>query len=424
MIEDISGKNYTNSAGNIILTVTEDKFAAYLTFTDSPGVIDENEILALLKKAGIKHGFSSAIKYNQLHGIKKELDKPFLIARGTDPNANPEINLLFDRHKCFNPHESYNVMEMTQFEKMSKGQALAEIAAGAASNVGKDVLGNEVSGISQVKPDFWAHIGQDIELDENTNTLVAMKSGYPFIDDFGKIQIKSDFYINENIVGIRMEINGDLVVNGTIENSHLQIDGSLTVYGHVKDCMHHGIIVSGDINVDFAEHSRLISKGQIKIYNTVSDSILSAVDGIWGDENSTVIGGLLQCSNSISLYNVGTEKPVLTEIEISLNTYTKEMLKLTQAKLEDTENLPSDKFDETARLTKLMMELEKKYLTEIDQILDSPEKRHKISILKSVYPETRIRILNHSHTITEEKGKTIFTLLNNDLVVNEVDRFV
>jgi uncharacterized protein (DUF342 family) len=424
MNEIKAGRSYTNKIGSIVLTLTEDNFAAYLTFRDSTGIVDENEILALLKKAGIKHGFSSAIKYNRLRGIIKEVDKPFLIAKGSDPNANPEINLLFNRKKCFNPHESYNVMEMTHFEKISKGQALAEVSAGSATHKGKDVLGNEISRIGSVEPDFLAHFGSDIELDENTNTLIAVKSGYPFVDDAGKVQIKSDFYINEDITGIAMEINGDLVVNGIIENSNLIIDGNLTVYGHINDCMRHGIMASGNIDLDHAENSRIVCNGQIKFYNTVNNCILSANDGILGDEDSNVAGGLLQCSNSISLQNVGNETPTLTEIEIGLATYTKEMLKMTQAKMGYVENLPSNHHDESNRLEALLKELEKKYMQEVDEILDAPEKRHKISILKSLYPEIRIRILNHSHTITEPKGKTIFTLIDNDLVVNEVDRFV
>lgn len=424
MNEEITGRTFSNKTENIILTVTDDNFAAYITFKDVPGIIDENEILVLLKKAEIKHGFSSAIKYNRLHGIKKELNQPFLIARGTDPNANPEVNLLFDRKKCFNPHESYNVMEMTLFERISKGQPLADVSAGSATNAGKDVLGNEITGISSAEPDLLAHFGPEIELDEETNTLIAMKSGYPYIDDNGKIQIKSDFYINENIIGISMEINGDLVINGLIENSNLIVDGNLTIYGNIKDCMRYGIMATGNIDLDFAENSRIVCNGQIKFHNNVNDCILSANDGIWGEENSTVSGGLLQCSNSIVLHNVGSKLPVLTEIEISLATYTKEMLKMAQAKLGYVSKLPSDQQNESTRLANRLKEIEIQYMAEVDQILESPGKRHKVSILKSLYPETRVRILNHSHTITEEKGKTIFTLIDNDMVVNEVDRFV
>jgi uncharacterized protein len=424
MNTEITGRSFSNKAENLILTVTDDNFATYLTFKDSSGIINENEILALLKKAGIKHGFSSAISYNRLHAIKKEINKPFLIARGSDPNANPEINFLFNRKKCFDPLKSYDVLEMTHFEKVSKGQPLAEISTGTVTNAGKDVLGNEVTGMSNVEPEFMAHFGSEIELDKETGTLVALKSGYPYIDNTGKIQIKSDFYINENISGISMEINGDLVINGLIENANLIIDGNLTVYGNIKDCTQHGVFASGNIDFDFAENSRIVCNGQLKFHNNVNDCILSSKDGIWGEENSTVCGGLLQCSNSIVLHNVGNELPVLTEIEIGLATYTKEMMKLTQARLGFVERLPSNHHEELSGLNARLMEMEKQYIAEVDEILESPEKRHKISILKTLYPETRVRILNHSHVITEEKGKTIFTLIDNDMVVNEVDRFV
>jgi len=417
------GKEFTNKAENIILSITDDNFSAYLTFADSPGIIDENEILALLNIAKIKHGFSNAIKYNRLHSIKKDLSIPFLIARGTDPNATPEIKLIFDKKNCFNPHESYNVMEMVHFEKVSKGQPLAELSVGSTIGTGKDVLGNDLTLISNIEPNVVDHFGPDIELDAETNTMIALNSGYPYVDTAGKIQIKSDFYINEDIMDISLELNGNLVINGQIKNTHLIVDGNLTVYGSIRDCMQHGLCATGNIDLDYAENSRIFCNGQIRFHDSVKNCILSAFEGIVGEENSSVSGGMLQSSNSISLFNVGNELPALTEIEISLATYTKELLKMIQAQSSTENDLAAEDLDNSSNLNRQNI-MEEKYLAEIDQILNSPEKKHKISISNSLYPETRVRILNHSHVVTEEQGKTVFTLIDNDMVVNEVDRFV
>jgi len=421
------GKTYHNNAENVILTIAENNLAAYLTFRESPGFIDENDILKLLKQANITHGYASAINYNQQHNIAKEIDKPFLIALGTDPNSKPEISLLFNRAKCFNPNDSFSVFDMAQYISIKKGEALAEVSVALSSQAGKDIFGNDINKFSKDEPSIYDYIGKNIKFDEESNTLIALTSGYPYIDGSNHIQIKSDFYINENLEEVNLELFGDLVVNGMVINSNLEIKGDLMIYGDIEDCLDYGIFAEGDITLDNAENSRLVSKGQIKFHNEVKNCLISANEGIWGDENSVLSGGLLQSSNSITLFKVGEEKPTRTEIEIALSTFTKEQLKRVQSKLDALTN-PTKKIKADPGLAdtynRQLHELENQYLEEVDNILKAPPKRFKISVIKKTYPEVLFRILNHSSVVKEERGKISFTLINNELVINEVDRFV
>ncbi len=422
------GKTYINNAENVVLTVSDDNIAAYLTFKDAPGFIDENEILKLLKQANVSHGYSEALKYNLRNKIKKEPGKPFLVALGSNPNAKPEITLLFDRTRTFNPDVSFNVFEMDQFVTIERGQPLAEVSVALSSQAGKDIFGNEINKFSKEEPTIYNYIGKDIRFDEDTNQLIAMKSGYPYIDNTNRIQIKSDFYINEDLENVDLNLHGDLVINGFVFNSNLNICGDLMIYGEIEDCMDYGIFATGDITMDYAYDSRIVSGGQIKFHNDVENCLLSASEGIWGDEKSNVVGGLIQSANSIVLYSVGSEKPVVTEIEICLATYTKELLKRTEAKLnnifEKSSSKQSKDNEEKENYSKQLIELEEKYIQEVEAALKEPPKRFKISVVKQVYPEVLIRILNHSHTVKNEKGKMTFTFVDNEIVINEVDKFI
>lgn len=422
------GKTFANSDETILLTVSDDNYAAYLTFLENPDFIDENEILNLLKKANITHGYSAAINYNKQRNIKKEPGKPFLIAMGTNPNAKPEITLHFDRSKCFDPYSSFNVFEMEKFVAVEKGQPLADVSLALSSSSGKDIFGNEVTKFSKHDVSVYNFIGKDIKFDNEANQLIAMKSGYPYIDNTNKIQIKSDFYINEDIENAELNLYGDLIVNGVIYKSNLNIFGDLVVYGDIEDCINYGIFATGNISMDFAENSRLVSNGQIKFHNEVENCFLSATEGIWGEENSSVIGGLLQSENSISLYSVGSEQPVITEIEIALVTFTKELLKREEAYLNKLINNTSNKQNPDNRLIQQyqqkVKELEEKFTKQVQVALNSPPKRFKISVEKQVYSETLFRILNQSHRVKTPKGKMTFTLVNNELVINDIDKYV
>jgi uncharacterized protein (DUF342 family) len=427
-MNDLShGETLKSKSENIILTISEDNLAAYVTIRKNPDFIDENEILKLLKTANITHGYATAIQYNKKHKLQKEYDKPFLIALGSNPNAKPEITLLFDRSRCFDPNVSFNLFEMEQFVSVKKGEVLAEVSAILTEQTGKDIFGKSISKFSKEEPSIYNYLGKNVKFDEENSQLTALKAGYPYIDGSNRIQIKSDFYINEDLEDISLRLSGDLVVNGAIYNSHLEIDGDLMIYGEVEDCKDFGIIANGDISLDFAENSRIIANGQIKFHNEVNNCHLSATQGIWGEENSKVTASTLQSANSITLFSVGDEQPSLTEIEVSVCTFKKELIKKAQFELQKHSQSKSKKIQpDPSLISKIEAEiknLENEYLKEIDSVLSMTPKRLKISIIKKTYPPVNIRILNHSDNIKTEKGRINFTLVDNELVINEVDRF-
>ena len=53
MTEFSNGKTFYNKTKNVLLTLSEDNFSAYLTIDSPDGIVDEDAIKDLLMQAGI-----------------------------------------------------------------------------------------------------------------------------------------------------------------------------------------------------------------------------------------------------------------------------------------------------------------------------------------------------------------------------------
>lgn len=422
MTEIVNGKTYYNKTKDVFLTLSENKFSAYLTIDTFDGIVDENTIKNLLSKAGITNGFDEAARYNRLYNIKKEVGKPFLIAQGSNPDAGIEIDYFFDQEKCFIPDESYDVFEINKYVRVLKGEALAKVNVSSENSIGKDLFGNEIvsSNLATINPEEL--FGENIRLDQETSQLIALKAGYPYIDFQNKLQLKTDFYINESITKAELELFGDLVINGDLKDSVVIIEGNLVVYGKISDCMLPGIFVNGDLNVDDAYRSRLVCNGKFNFHNSLKNCITCATDDFIGDDESILSGGLTQSAGSIKLYEVGSPEQHLTEIEVVFAPYVKEQLKKLTNRLNLLLAKPKNQEAEIDELNQQIGDLEKIYLKIVEDYFEPPVSDHKITISKNVYPETRFRIFDHVHIILDEKSTTTFALIDRNIVINEVDK--
>jgi uncharacterized protein (DUF342 family) len=422
MADLTDNKSFYNVSKDVLLTLSDDNFSAYLTIESPDGIVDENTIKDLLMQAGITNGFEEASRQNRLQNNVKEIGVPFLIARGSNPNADCSVDYIFDRENSFIPDESYDVFEMNKYDKILKGQPLAKVLVESQDSIGKDLFGNEVttSGSNLLNPEEL--FGENIVFDENTNLLIAQKSGYPYVDFQDKLQIKTDFYINENVYEAEFELYGDLVINGDVSASKIIIDGNLIVYGNIENCMKPGIFVSGNFAVDDAVNSRLICDGEFNFHNNIKNCILCASRNIVGDEESILFGGLTQSAASIKLDTVGNQDKYLSEIEIGFAPYLKERLKYLTDILDNIQFIPEGRDAEIDQLKTQIANLEKQYLGIVDEFFEPSVIDHKITIAKGVYPETRFRIFDNTHVILDEKSTTTFALVDRNIVINEVDK--
>lgn len=419
MNEINDGKIYANSDKSLFLTIAQDNLSAYLTIEDNGTMIDEKEISSLISSVGIKNGLEKAVDYNQKHEIVKEIGKPFLIALASTKKDKAEISYLIDLESCIDIDKNYDMDELAQFEKVKKDQVLAEVSATNTQDSGTDIFGNEVSVNKNSLINIDDLLGNNVHFSEETNQILASNAGYPYINYENKIAVKSTF-LSQDIHDTTKQIYGNTTIEGIITSSNLEIFGDLWVKGNIRNCNDKGIIVHGDVILDFIEDSRIFVSGKITINNNARNSVIYAGGLIKAEENSSISGGLLQSGEKMELFTVGSPLNLLTEIEIAIAPFLKEQNRILRNKLDQARK--ETELDETliTSFVEKEKELQEKFSNEIEKLTDSIPRI--INIKGTVYPNTNIRILKNITEISEEKNNIEISVSESGMEINEVDK--
>ncbi len=412
-------KTYSNSDKTLLLTIAKDDLSAYLTVEDNGSMIDEKEISSLLSSSGIKSGLEEANEYSIKNKITKEMGKPFLIALANVQTGELEISYNFNPESCINIEERYEMDDLAQFEKVIKNHPLAEIPVGGEQKAGIDILGNKIS--SEQKPQINVEdvLGDNVYYSAETNQILSSEAGYPYLDHENKICVKSSF-MSQDIHNIDKTIYGNTTFDGVISNSNLEIFGDLWVKGNIRDCNNSGILVHGDVILDYIEDSKIVASGKITINKNARNSLIFANGSIEAGEFSSISGGIIQSGKSVEVFSIGSPIGTLTEVEIAIAPFIKEQIHITGNKLIQARD--DSEVDESL-ISSLAVKLRELY-SEFDNEI---EKSHndaslQIAIKEKAYPNSKIRILKGTIEIFKEKDNINISAYESGLEINEVDR--
>ncbi len=413
-------KVYTNNDKTVLLEISEDNCSAYLTIKDPKYFVDEKDISDLLISAGIKYGIEKATEHNVKSEIKKEVNKPFLIAMGTRSKAQSRISYLFEPKKCFNPDEPVDIFEMEKFYSIHKDQPLANLLVGSERLPGMDIFGNEISdGEEVIINNIDEFVGENVYYSEKDSHIRASKPGYPYIDTLGRTNVKSDFVINNDIKGMNLNLSGNVVVDGVINNSKIEINGNLIAKSNISECLDSGVYVSGDVEIEFAENAKIVSGGTLRFNKSVRSCIVRADNGIIGKDNSSITGGLIQSGTDIDLYSVGSPFATLTEVDITTSPYLKEQIKLLQNELLFARNNSKENEEKIQQLSASLTELESRYENELDECSNKKIEDISITVRDKIFPVTSFRIFKFSRKISKETGRVTFSIKNDTFETNK-----
>lgn len=391
-----------NESGSLVLEVSEDGFSAYLTIKDSGQMIDENEITSLLNMAGIRTGVDEAVLYNRQQKIKKELNKPFLIAFKTKPESQLEISYLFDENNCFDPYEFKSITELDNLERVQKNSPVASLLISGMVKTTTDIFGNEITPKVAEEKVVDDYLGKNVFYSEEKKQILAKKSGYPYIDEQNRINIKSQFKIEEDIEEASLDFFGDLIIKGNIINSNLKVDGDLRVNGNILNSENDGILVDGDIQFRSAENSRIICSGGITFRKEIKFCHIIAENGISGKGDSKIVGGLTQSGSNIDIATFGDDMDIPTEVEITVSPFCKERIFSLYQQLNEIEENSPDNSELIEQLTKEIKNFENKYEEKFDKYIIRKDKEFHITAVKTVFSEVSLRILNKTRKISKE----------------------
>lgn len=388
-------RSYKNGKENLILEIAEDGFSAYLTIIETGDIIDADDISDLLNSANIVAGVKEAAAKNQKEGIEKEFDTPFLIACRQKEQSELSIDYLIDTENCYNTAMNYSLADLEPLTKCKKGEPIAELEVTGANKSSMDIFGNEITpGLAEERI-AERFLGKNVYYSKKTKQIFAAKAGYPYIDEEEKINVKTDFSIN-NIEKAELEFFGDLIVKGDIIKSELEIEGSLIVKGSIRNCDRAGIIAKADIQADFIEESVIVCGGKIFLKDGAKSSYIIAEEGVGGSEKAYFIGGLIESGGNVTLAQIGYSKGVKTEIDITISPFSKDMIK----RFSQLER--SEEQEYWQNYYKIKME---RYLAgELESL--------RITAIKKIYNDCFLRVYNKSMKISKElDGYSLYNYL-------------
>jgi len=419
MIDLTDMKVYTNTAKTLSLAVSKDNLSAYLTIEDNSNMIDEKEISLLISSAGIKNGLESAKNYNLKNEIVKEFGKPFLIASASVQISKAEIQYEFDIKSCLNIEKRYELNALSTYEKVLKDQPLAKVSVDDNQDCGFDLFGNKLTENAEPQIDLEKILGNNVYYSAETKQILSSEAGYPYFDLENKICIKSNF-MSQDIHNIHSIIYGNTTVDGVISNSTLEIYGDLWVKGNINDCMHGGIVVHGNLILDYADNSKIIASGKITINKNTRNCLIYANEEIEAGENSSISGGVIQSSKRLDVFSIGSPLGTLTEVEIAITPFLKEQIRIVDKKLDQARNTSEVNEILISSLTAKLRELQSSFNKELEKLPVTDSLM--ITIKEKVYPNSKIRILKNSLAISEEKSNIQLVGDESGLTINEVDR--
>lgn len=335
-------ERYTNSREDIIIEITENKMCAMMTIKREGGVIEQDEILALMNDAGITNGFVSSIDQEG----EKLLHKPFKIAEVKGINQEITVDLYYKNEELYFPKTPLNEANIFRLVYVQKGSPIGKLTFNEEMLSRKDVLGNYLISLKGRNSVIDKYKGENISFNLDTMEYLAEINGYLSLDQSGKYSIVNKLTINQDIgrdygniyilgnltirgdvINVRhIRILGALTIEGNVVQSNLYAEQGIIIKGIIKNCNSGGVTSPGNIECQDIRDSKVFSGSELIVGGSVINSRLVGEVAIEVADDAEVLASDLNSSRSIKVGNVKNSSEANSNLEISVSPYTKEQL--------------------------------------------------------------------------------------------------
>ncbi|PKL82920.1 MAG: hypothetical protein CVV24_07640 [Ignavibacteriae bacterium HGW-Ignavibacteriae-3] len=440
------------------VTVDENNMKAFVTVKE-PGSEEETEItsqivLDYIRNSGVKFGLRESV-IDEIIESKSWGDR-FLIAEGVTPiNGEPaSLELCFPTDISYKPqikedgHVDYK--EVSIVHSTVKDHILVRKTPASKGMDGMDVYGHKI--LTYPGKDCDIKTGQGTYRDpENINLIKAAVDGiicYHSQNQFLEVQ---KLYVVQNSVDYStgninvkssIEIKGDvkpdfsvttpynIEVKGVIEQASINCDGSLTVKIGIKGAPDKLIKTGGDIHANYIQNAQIKCRGSVYSGLEIRNTTIECDDQVvLVKAGGVIIGGKIMAVNNVTAASISNLYYVPTEIEVGINLQIKEkilekegqikaankLLAEVEKKIETIEKRPpgavqgpsvsklkeqkADFLKEIERLRNRLKEIQKDYFNVAGAF---------VSVSKTVYPGTIIKISGAVFEVKEELSHVIF----------------
>ncbi len=444
------------------IEIAEKRMKAFLQIKESAGDdITLEDLFGLISQKGIKFGINKEQVTEIAAGNKK--GEQFLIAEGEYPTAgeNARLEFLFPTDKSHHPqikedgHIDFH--EVGIVNSTVKDTLLVKKIPATLGKKGIDVFGSEVA--AESGKDMAIQTGPGVYRDPaDTNLIKSSADGVIFFDEQKNyIEVQKLFQVKGSVnfstgnlnVKSSVEVQGDvspgfsiktpynIQINGMVEQAAILCDGTLNVRKGIVGDGKQAISAGGDIHAGYINNQTIKCKGNLYVANELRNSYVECGGEVVILKNSGVIlGGRIIATKKIVAGVIGNVYGVATEIEAGVNLEFKEAYDAKKADIsaqlkmmenlkrkmpveeEETEGKNEKKkrlsFEDECtdcgerldRLRKDLKEIEKNYFNVEDPI---------VSIAKTVFPGTVIKIKQAVYEVKEEMSHVIFKLVDDEI---------
>jgi hypothetical protein len=423
-----------------------------------------------IKQALAHNGVTYGVDEKAINDLieNSQFDKAVVVARGQEPVAGNNANLVFKFSKVqeFKPKEDkdgrIDYRDLDFIQSATKGQVLVEKIPPTEGTPGTDILGQPVSARSGRDVKFPAGPGTAVS-EDGTKLLATIEGAIVYASRIIKINdvhtIGGDVCIETGnikhngslIIRGKVDSNFEVVAKGDIEiaksvdDAKLVSGGNIMVKGGFLGSNRGLLKADGDVTVKYVNDQKIISGNDVRIggeaFNT---SIMAKNRVIVSGSRGRIVGGRIMAGDEIKATCLGSDAGTKTELQVA---YDAELMKryhevVTEIKAleENAERVKEGLYvfyrlqmdgkltpEKQAALKKL--EEFKEGLPEARKDLENRKKaleneiqknkNARIIAVKKVYPGVILQFGIVYKEITDSMGPTIFLMDNNKIYREE-----
>ncbi|MDR3629435.1 MAG: FapA family protein [Desulfocapsaceae bacterium] len=316
-----------------LISISEDGMKACLTLHppvgDAPALLLE-DLLRLLREAGVVYGIDhrSLEKTSQKVTAERRPVIQQVVARGMHPVDGLDAYLRMEIETGTLPGKirgdgSIDFRERRMFVSVEEGQLIATKIKETAGIPGRTVLGQDIS--QKTGKDIVVRVTEDAIYNETSKTVRAAKAGVVSIvkDSIIKVSSKQtvsgdvDFstgnIYSKNAIEVSgsvksdfvIAVRGDVFIGGDVQSATISSHGNLVVRGGIVGSAS-TITIRGDADINFIENGTLHAGGNVIIRKSAYYSTIVADGNIVGDQKTKILGGMLICSGSLTVGDIGS----------------------------------------------------------------------------------------------------------------------
>jgi uncharacterized protein (DUF342 family) len=456
--------------GEFIIKVSEDKMTAWLTMTPAYGgaPVTFEQIRQALKEKGIVSGLITAAEIESL--LKEGHATDHIIAQGLNPvhgldaqfhSLVPEMQ---ERRPQINEHGIADFRDLGNLILVKKGDPLMRRTLPIEGKKGKDIQGKVLAPKPPQNTSFSSEIKGAMFDPDDRNLLLAAIVGQPLLISNGVMvsptitvpqvdistgNLSFDGTINilgDVMEGMKVYALNDIFVGGTVEAAEMEAGGNITIKGGAIGHSESGgglaalipgkISCKGSVSARFAKYVIIEAGTSIVIEEYSMNSQLTAMNQILvgkpGTKKGLIIGGTARAMMLIQAASIGSSAGVKTYIQTGLNPLTQEQLNNVDNAIEANEKSQNDikkiiafvtnnpEKNQNGLLDKAQRTLEK-LTAELALLITDREsfmadmsfaEYAKIVVEQGLYNGVEIRIGDKNWKAKEERGKTVFRLID------------